>query len=242
MRESGRIVYETLLMLENLVKPGVTTKELNDLAHRFITKHDAIPSFKGYRDFPASICTSVNDEVIHGIPSRRKLYDGDIVSIDIGVFKNGYHGDASRTFMVGQVSAELKRLVQTTQRCFFEGLKFAKSGRRLHEISNAIADCAENAGYSVVREYIGHGVGHDLHEDPQIPHFRQTTKGPRLYAGMTLAIEPMVNMGAYDVDTLPDGQTVVTKDGLASCHYENTVLITDNYPELLTLPGYKLSG
>jgi len=237
MRESGKIVYETLALLERMIHPGITTMELNRAAESYIRSCGGVPSFKNYRDFPAAICTSVNEEVIHGIPSSRKLRNGDIISIDIGVYKNSFHGDASRTFTVGAVSDEILRFISITKQCFFEGAKYARAGRRLHEISNAIADCAEGNGYSVVKEYVGHGVGRILHEDPQIPHFRQIKKGPRLYSGMTLAIEPMVVMGDCDVETMPDGQTVVTCDGKLSCHYENTVLITDGEPEFLTLPN-----
>jgi len=235
MRESCRIVYNTLALLEKMIKPGITTRELDRAAERFIGSQGGKPSFKGYRDFPASICASVNEEVIHGIPGGKRLRDGDIISIDIGVYKNGFHGDACRTFEVGNVTDETKRLIAITKQCFFEGVKFAKAGRRLHEISNAIADFAEKNGYSIVREFVGHGVGRLLHEDPQIPHYRQTSKGPRLYKGMTLAIEPMVNVGSFEVEILADGQTVVTKDRKLSCHYENTVLITDGEPELLTI-------
>ena len=236
MRESGIIVYETLSMLEKMIRPGITTRELDREAALYIKSRGGKPSFKGYRGFPASICASVNEEVIHGVPGARKLRNGDIISIDIGVYKNGFHGDASRTFAVGSVSEEILKFIAVTKQCFFDGIKCARAGRRLHEISNAIADCAEAYGYSVVKDYVGHGVGRVLHEDPQIPHSRQTSKGPRLYPGMTLAIEPMVNMGGCEVDLRPDGQTVVTCDGKLSCHYENTVLVTDGEPELLTLP------
>lgn len=236
MRESGRIVYETLGLLEKMVKPGVTTMELDKAAEEFILENGGKPSFKGYHGFPASICASVNEEVIHGIPGLRKLKDGDIISIDIGVYKNGFHGDASRTFTVGNVSDEIKKLIDVTRQSFFEGIKYAKAGCRLHEISNAVADYVEAFGYSVVRDFVGHGIGRIMHEEPQIPHYRQTGKGPRLYPGMTLAIEPMINMGTFEVIVLADGWTVVTRDGKLSSHYENTVLITEQEPELLTLP------
>lgn len=235
MRESGRIVFETLNLLEKMVKSGITTIELDQAAEEFIRSCGAVPSFKGYRGFPASICASVNEEVIHGIPGLRKLKDGDIISIDIGVYKNGFHGDASRTFAVGNVPDEIKRFIDVTRQSFFEGIKFAKAGRRLYEISNTIADYVEAYGYSVVRDFVGHGIGRAMHEDPQIPHYRQQGKGPRLYPGMTLAIEPMINMGTFEVKVLDDDWTVVTRDGKLSCHYENTILITDGEPDILTL-------
>ncbi|MDR1688218.1 MAG: type I methionyl aminopeptidase [Clostridiales bacterium] len=237
MRESGRIVFEALAMLEKMVKPGITTKELDSAAEHFILKNGAKPSFKGYRGFPASICSSVNNEVIHGVPGLRRLKDGDIISIDIGVYKNGFHGDAARTFPVGNVSDEVLKFISVTKQSFFEGIKFAKAGHRLYEVSNAIADCVEKNGYSVVRDWVGHGIGRNLHEEPQIPHNRQNGKGPRLYPGMVLAIEPMVNMGTFEVRVLDDEQTVVTEDGKLSAHYENSVLITEGEPELLTLCG-----
>lgn len=234
MRESGRIVYETLKVLESELKPGISTKKLDSIAEDYIRSCGATPSFKGYRGFPASICASVNNEVIHGIPSLRKLNEGDIISIDIGAYKNGFHGDAARTFAVGKVDNDIQKLLDVTKQSFFEGIKFARSGRRLYEISAAIHNYVDNFGYSVVRDFVGHGIGRQMHEDPQIPHYRQQTRGPRLCAGMILAIEPMINMGTLEINILHDNWTVVTRDGKPSCHYENTVLITDDEPELLT--------
>jgi methionyl aminopeptidase len=189
----------------------------------------------GYKQFPASVTISVNDEVIHGIPGERKLLSGDIVAVDVGAYKNGYHGDICRTFAVGDIGPEAKRLIHVTKECFFEGLKFARAGARLYDISAAIQRHVEGAGFSVVREYIGHGVGRKLHEAPDVPNYKQKGRGALLIPGMTLAIEPMVNAGTHEVRTLPDGWTVVTKDGALSAHYENTVLITDGEPELLTV-------
>jgi len=235
MRHAGRLVKEAFDLLEEVVAEGITTRELDEAVVKFLKKNGATPSFKGYRGFPRSICTSVNEEVVHGIPGIRKLVCGDIVSIDIGAYIGGYHGDAARTFAVGQIGPEAQRLMDVTKQSFFEGIKFAKSGCFLYQISVAIQDYVESHGFSVVRDLIGHGIGEALHEDPEIPNFRQKNRGPRLRPGMTLAIEPMVNAGTYRVIFLDDDWTVVTADGKPSAHYENTVLITDGEPEILTM-------
>ncbi len=235
MRESGKIVAETLELLEKAVCVGITTKELDKMAENFIKSRGATPSFKGYRGYPASICASVNEEIIHGIPSLRKLESGDIISVDVGAYKNGYHGDAARTFIVGEVSEEAKKLIDVTRQSFFEGMKYAKAGCHLHQISEAIQNYVEAHGFSVVRDYVGHAIGKEMHEEPQIPNYRMPNRGPRLYKGMTLAIEPMVNVGTFEAKVLKDNWTVVTKDKKWSAHYENTILITDDEPELLTI-------
>jgi len=237
MRIAGRITGQTLRVIEAAVRPGITTKELDKLAEEYILGCGAKPSFKGYFGYPASICTSVNDQVVHGIPSGRVLEEGDIISVDVGAYIGGVHGDAARTCAVGEISPQYKKLIDVTEKSFFCGIKFAKNGNYLSDISAAIQDCAENAGFGVVRDYVGHGIGRKMHEDPQIPNYRNNKRGIRLRAGMTLAIEPMVNTGTHKVHSLSDGWTVVTKDGGYSAHYENTVLITPNgsEPEILTL-------
>ncbi len=235
MRIAGRITGETLNLLESEIREGITTKELDIIAEKFIRSKGAVPSFKGYGGFPASICASVNDEVIHGIPGNRKLKNGDIISVDVGAYINGYHGDAARTFAVGDVSAEAERLIDVTRQSFFEGIKFARQGCHLHEISAAVQQFAEDNGFSVVRDYVGHGIGTDMHESPQIPNYKTNSRGPKLCRGMTLAVEPMINAGDFKVEVQSDGWTVITKDKKLSAHYENTVLITDGEPELLTL-------
>ena len=235
MREANQIVAKAHELLAKEVRAGVTTKELDGLAEEFILSQGATPSFKGYNGYPASICVSVNEEVIHGIPGLRKLEDGDIVSIDIGAYKNGYHGDAARTHAVGQVSEEDQRLIEVTRQSFFEGIALAKAGGHLHQIGAAIEDYVAGFGYTCVRDYIGHGIGRDMHEAPEIPNYHMPSRGPRLYAGMTLAIEPMVNAGGWEITLLRDNWTVVTKDGKKSAHYENTILVTDGAPEILSL-------
>lgn len=235
MRISSEIVAKAHQIVENAIKVGITTKELDKIAEDFILSQGAIPSFKGYNGFPASICASVNEEIIHGIPSLRKLKDGDIVSIDIGAYINGFHGDAARTHLVGNVSEEAKRLVDVTRECFFEGIKFAKPGHHLHEISEAIQIYVEKNGFSVVREYVGHGIGKEMHEPPHVPNYKPVNRGPLLQKGMALAIEPMVNIGTREIKTLDDGWTVITRDKKYSAHYENTIVITDNEPEILTI-------
>ncbi|MGN1317843.1 MAG: type I methionyl aminopeptidase [Lachnospirales bacterium] len=235
MRVAGRITGETLNLMEKSIKPGITTLELDKIAEEYIRSQGAYPSFKGLYGYPASICASVNEEVIHGIPNNRKLQEGDIISIDTGAYINGFHGDAARTFAVGKISADRQRLIDITKESFFRGIEFAKSGNHLIDISAAIQDFIESNGYAVVRDYVGHGIGREMHEDPNVPNYRTGRKGPKLMTGMTLAIEPMVTAGNYKVKTLSNKWTVVTKDGSDAAHYENTVYITDGKPELLTL-------
>ena len=237
MRQAGKIAAAARLFAGKLVTAGATTQSINNKVHNFIISRGAVPAFLGYRDYPASICISINNEVIHGLPSARKLVDGDIVSIDVGVKKNGFIGDCAATFIVGSASEKILNLIETTKQCFFEGIKFAKVGYRVSDISRAIQNHAEKNGYSVVREYVGHGVGKIVHEDPEVPNFVEiprTKPDARLLPGMTLAIEPMVNMGTGDVTVLTDDWTVLTADGKLSAHYENTVLITKGEPEILT--------
>ena len=236
MREAGKILASVHDELGKAIKPGMSTKDIDVLGEKLIREHGCIPSFLNYQGYPASICVSVNDEVVHGIPrADRILQEGDIVSLDAGVIYNGYHSDAARTHMVGEVSPEAKKLIEVTRQSFFEGIKFAKEGRHLHEISAAIGAYAESFGYGVVRDLVGHGIGKNLHEDPQVPNFKQRRRGIKLQAGMTLAIEPMINAGGFDVVWLDDDWTVVTEDGSLSAHYENTVLITKGEPEILSL-------
>ena len=236
MREAGRILAHVHEQLGKEIKPGMSTYTVDKIGEELIRSYDCIPSFLDYNGYPASICVSVNEEVVHGIPTKdRILQEGDIVSLDAGVIYKGYHSDAARTVAVGQISEEARLLIERTRQSFFEGIKHAKAGKHLHEISNAIGAYAESFGYGVVEDLVGHGIGVNLHEDPQIPNFHQLRRGPRLAAGMTLAIEPMINEGGYDVEWLDDDWTVVTEDGSLSAHYENTVLITDGEPEILTL-------
>ena len=235
MRIAGRIVAETLLLVEKKVKPGITTAELDRIAEEFITKHGAIPSFKGLYGFPASLCISVNEQVVHGIPGGYVLKEGDIVSVDCGAHINGFHGDAARTFAVGDISEQANKLIKVTEESFFKGLEFAKVGNRLTDISHEIQRYVEASGFSVVRDFVGHGIGRSVHEDPEVPNFGRPGRGPKLVAGMTLAIEPMVNMGTYRVATLGDDWTVVSADKGLSAHYENTVVILPDGPEILTL-------
>lgn len=235
MRESGHKLEQVHNALRDMVKPGITTAEINDYGEKMIRSLGGIPNFLDYNGFPASICVSVNEDVVHGIPSKnRKLKDGDIVSLDAGLIWKGYHSDAARTWLVGEVDPEVKKLVEVTKQSFFEGIKYARAGRHLHEISRAIGEYAESFGYGVVEELCGHGIGTHLHEEPQIPNFRQKGRGLLLVPGMTLAIEPMINLGTKRVDWMDDGWTVKTADRKPSAHYENTVLITEGDPELLT--------
>lgn len=234
MREAGRIVKEAHDLVEKAIQPGITTEELDSIAEKYIRSQGAIPSFKGYNGFPASICASLNDEVVHGIPGLNKLKDGDIISIDIGAMYRGYHGDAARTHPVGKCSEEVHRLIRVTKESFYKGLAYAVEGNRLSDISSAIQKHVEKNGYSVVRDFVGHGIGQEMHEDPQIPNYGAPGRGPRLFTGMTLAIEPMVNMGDYRVRIMPNNWTVVTVDGSLSAHYEHTILITKGHPEILT--------
>lgn len=235
MRSAGRILAETLLLLEEEIKPGITTLEIDRIAEEFITKQGAKPSFKGLYGFPSSLCISVNEQVVHGIPGAYTLKEGDIISVDCGVFFNGFHGDAARTFGVGNISSEAQKLIDVTRESFFKGIEFAKVGNRLTDISHGIQKYVEAATFSVVRDYVGHGIGRSVHEEPNVPNFGRAGSGPKLVEGMVLAIEPMVNMGTHKVKTLNDGWTVVTRDGKLSAHYENTVAILPDGPEVLTL-------
>ena len=237
MRQAGKITAAARALAGEMVKPGVTTQEIDKAVEAFIRQQGAVPSFLGYSGYPASACISVNDEVIHGIPGKRVLQEGDIVSIDVGAFIGGFHGDCAATFACGQISEEAQRLIDVTRQSFFEGIKFAKEGYRVQDISAAVQTYVESHGFSVVREFVGHGVGAHLHESPEIPNFGRSGRGARLLRGMTLAIEPMVNAGEAGVRQLNDGWTVKTLDGKLSAHYENTVLITDGEPEILTAPA-----
>lgn len=234
MAEAGRLVALTMTQMARVIEPGITTLELDEIAESFIKKHGGRAVFKGYRGFPASICTSINEEVVHGIPGLRPLKNGDIISIDIGVEINGYVGDAACTFPVGEVSEDKLRLLEVTSEALKRGIAQARIGNRLSDISHAIQSYVEANNFSVVRDYVGHGIGRQMHEDPQIPNFGPPGRGPRLQEGMVLAIEPMVNMGTYEVETLPDGWTVVTRDGKPSAHFEHTVAITATGPLILT--------
>ena len=235
MRSAGKIVAERLLLVEEKVRPGITTAEIDRIAEEFITKHGAKPSFKGLYGFPASLCISVNEQVVHGIPGGYVLKDGDIISVDCGAHINGFHGDAARTFGVGNISEEAKKLINVTRESFFRGIEYAKGGNRLTDISHGIQSYVEASGFSVVRDFVGHGIGRVVHEDPEVPNYGQPGRGPKLVEGMALAIEPMVNVGSYKVKTLKDNWTVVTSDRSLSAHYENTIVILPDGPEILTL-------
>lgn len=236
MKVAGRITYETLKKVSEAVKPGVTTKELDLIAERYIKSQNCTGSFKNYNGFPGTICASVNDCVIHGFPDNKPLVEGDILSVDVGACFNGYHGDACRTFKVGKVDPETDRLIKVTRESFFEGIKFAVEGYRISDISRAVQQHVESNGFSVLRNYCGHGVGANLHEDPEVPNYVTTSKGVRLRAGMVIAIEPMVCAGRKDIYVADDDWAVITQDGKNAAHYENTVLITKGEPVLLTLP------
>ena len=239
MREAGKILAETHERLAEAIKPGMTTLDIDRLGEKIIRSYGCIPSFLNYNGYPASICVSVNDEVVHGIPNdERVLMEGDIVSLDAGVIYQGYHSDAARTHAVGKISDEAAKLIEVTRQSFFEGIKYAKAGNHLNDICKAIYEYNKSFGYGVVRDLVGHGVGSNLHEDPQIPNFTMKRRGIKLVPGMTLAIEPMVNIGRSDVCWLDDDWTVVTEDESLSAHYENTILITDGEPEILTLTNY----
>lgn len=236
MRKANQIDRDCLLMLQDHIKPGISTKKLDELAYDYIVKCNAIPSFLGYSGFPASICTSVNEQVVHGIPSKKViLEEGDIISIDCGTIYKGWNGDAARTFAVGKISAEKQQLIDVTQQSFFEGVKILKAGVRLGDLGHAIQSYAESFGYGVVRDLVGHGIGKDMHEDPAVPNYGKPGFGYRLRNNMTIAIEPMINMGTYKVFQLEDGWTIVTQDDKPSAHYENTVLITEEGYEILSL-------
>ncbi len=236
MREAGRLLEIVHDELAKIIRPGISTWEIDHEGERIIRSFGCVPNFLNYNGYPASICVSVNDEVVHGIPKKsRILKEGDIVSLDAGLIYKGFHSDAARTYGVGKISPEAEQLIKVTRECFFKGIEFAKAGCHLHEISAAIGSYAESFGYGVVRDLVGHGIGKALHEDPQIPNFAQKKRGIRLVPGMTLAIEPMIDAGTWEVEWLDDDWTVVTADGSLSAHYENTVLITDGEPEILTL-------
>ena len=243
MREACKVVALTHKAIEEAIKPGMTTAELDQIVEKTMKKYGAISAEKGYNPgikgvppYPASACISINDEVIHGIPStKRTIQEGDIVSVDLVALKNGFHGDAARTYLVGKVSKDAKRLVEVTKQAFFEGIKYAKKGNRIGDISHAIGEYVKSQGYSVVREFEGHGIGRQMHEAPEIPNYGKAGRGIRLEPGMTLAIEPMVIQGSPNILELDDGWTIITEDGSLSAHYENTILITENEPELLTI-------
>lgn len=236
MRDAGKILAEVHARLGDAIQPGISTLDIDRLGEKLIRSYGCVPNFLNYNGYPASICVSVNDEVVHGIPhSDHILQEGDIVSLDAGLIYKGYHSDAARTYAVGAISEEAQQLIKVTKQSFFEGIKAAKSGGHLYDISNSIDEYVTSFGYGIVRDLVGHGIGTKLHEEPQIPNFAQRRKGTRLRSGMTLAVEPMINMGDWQVEWLDDDWTVVTADGSLSAHYENTILITDGEPEILTL-------
>lgn len=236
MRRAGKITAAARALARDMVKPGVTTQQIDKAVFEFIKSQGAVPSFLNYHGYPGSACISVNDEVIHGIPGKRVLKEGDIVSVDVGAYIGGFHGDCAGTYPCGQVSDEAMDLIRVTQQSFFEGIRYAREGHRLGDISAAIQSYVESHGYSIVREYVGHGIGRTLHEAPEVPNFGTAGRGTRLLRGMTLAVEPMVNAGGAAILNMDDGWTVKTADGKLSAHYENTILITDGEPELLTDP------
>jgi len=237
IRESNRIVAEVLRKLEEIIAPGITTKDIDGMAEEMAKKYKARPAFKGYRGYPASVCTSLNSEVVHGIPSSRELQEGDIISLDFGIYFKGYYGDAAITVPVGDVPDRGKKLIRVTEESLYKGIDEARPGKRLGDISAAVQEHVEAAGFSVVRDFVGHGIGKGLHEDPQIPNYGTRGRGIVLREGMVFAIEPMVNEGTFDVAVTGDGWTVVTKDGKLSAHFEHTVAICDNGPEILSTVG-----
>ena len=240
MRQAGRITAAARALAGAMVAPGVSTREIDKAVYRFITSQGAVPSFLHYNGYPASVCISVNDEVIHGIPGHRVLREGDIVSVDVGAYKDGFHGDCAATYPCGEISEEARRLIEVTRQSFFEGLRYAREGYRLPDLSGAIQKYVESNGFSVVREYVGHGIGSKMHEAPEVPNYVEPRMGrPRFLRGMTIAVEPMVNAGGAAVKVMPDGWTVKTADGRLCAHYENTILIPDGEPELLTDPDAK---
>ena len=240
MRQAGRITAAARALAGAMVAPGVSTREIDKAVYRFITSQGAVPSFLHYNGYPASVCISVNDEVIHGIPGHRVLREGDIVSVDVGAYKDGFHGDCAATYPCGEISEEARRLIEVTRQSFFEGLRYSREGYRLPDLSGTIQKYVESNGFSVVREYVGHGIGSKMHEAPEVPNYVEPRMGrPRFLRGMTIAVEPMVNAGGAAVKVMPDGWTVKTADGRLSAHYENTILITDGEPELLTDPDAK---
>jgi methionyl aminopeptidase len=236
MRQNNRLVAHVLQKLKKAIKPSITTVELDQLAERAIREAGATPAFKGYRGYPASLCVSINEEVVHGIPGPRRLQEGEIVSLDVGVYRNGYYGDAAITVPVGNVSEQATRLLEITQQALAKGIEQATHGNRLLDISHAIQSWVESQGFSVVRDFVGHGIGRALHEDPQVPNFGPPHQGPRLRPGMVLAIEPMINVGTWRVKILEDGWTVVTADKSLSAHFEHTIAISDGEPDILSLP------
>lgn len=236
MREAAKVTARILRDLKSVIKPGMTTFDVDEYVEAVIRSNKMIPAFKGYMGFPASTCCSVNEEIVHGIPSKRKvLSEGDIISVDTGTIYKGYVSDAARTYPVGEISEEAERLIKVTEEAFFEGMKFARVGYRLSDISHAVQEKAEQEGYSVIRDYTGHGVGRNMHEDPQIPNYGNPGRGPRLQKNMVIAVEPMIAQGKYQTKTLSNGWTAVTQDGKLAAHYENTVVISEGEPELLTL-------
>ena len=237
MRQACKITAAARALAGEMVRPGVRTKEIDKAVHDFIVSQGATPSFLHYGGYPASACISVNEVVIHGIPDNRRLREGDIVSVDVGAYFHGFHGDCAATFACGEIAPEAQRLINVTKQSFFEGLKFARQGNRVSDISHAVQTYVESNGFSVVRDFIGHGVGATLHEEPNVPNYGAPGRGPRLIRGMTIAIEPMVCEGTYEVEILKDRWTTVTRDGKLAAHYENTVLITDGEPEILTVSG-----
>lgn len=235
MRKAGEITAGALMTAEGLIKPGMTLKHIDSEIRRFIESHNCTPSFLGYSGFPASACISINEQVIHGIPGERRLEEGDIVKVDVGAVYKGYNGDAARTFFCGKVSDEAVKLEKITRESFFVGIKNARPGNRIGDISHAVEEYVVSNGFSVVKSFVGHGVGAELHEDPEVPNFGRAGRGPRIYEGMTIAVEPMVNAGTEEVEVQSNGWTVVTIDGKLSAHYENTIAVTENGTEILTL-------
>lgn len=240
MAEGGRLLYEVLELLKSEIRPGIRTKDLNKSAECFIIKNGAVPGFKGYSGFPAGVCISVNEQVIHGFPSERVLKEGDIVSLDAGVYYKGFHTDAARTYAVGKVSPELQTLMEATEQSFYKGMLQARVGNRISDISHAVEEYIKPFGYGIVRDFTGHGVGFELHEDPAIPNYGKPGRGVRIQEGMTLAIEPMITLGSGDVEILSDGWTTVTRDGSYASHYENTVAVVDGSPVILTAPDVSI--
>ena len=235
MRRAGKITAAARAVAREMVKPGVTTHQIDKAVFEFIKSQGAVPSFLHYNGYPASVCVSVNDEIIHGIPGKRVLHEGDIVSVDVGAYIGGFHGDCAGTYPCGQVSEEAMRLIRVTQQSFFEGIKYAREGYHIKDISHAVQTYVEAQGFSIVREYVGHGIGRKMHEAPEVPNYGEPGHGPRLLRGMTIAVEPMVNAGTASIIQMSDGWTVKTADGKNAAHYENTILITDGEPEILTM-------
>lgn len=240
MRRAGKITAAARAVAREMVKPGVTTHQIDKAVFEFIKSQGAVPSFLNYNGYPASVCVSVNDEIIHGIPGKRVLQEGDIVSVDVGAYIGGFHGDCAGTYPCGQVSEEAMRLIRVTQQSFFEGIKYAREGYHIKDISHAVQTYVEAQGFSIVREYVGHGIGRKMHEAPEVPNYGEPGHGPRLLRGMTIAVEPMVNAGTASIIQMSDGWTVKTADGKNAAHYENTILITDGEPEILTDPEKSL--